>query len=94
MGISSLQALGEVNFVIPAWQIGLFVALFSLLLLSGRSYLSIVVTYLFILYWGFILHWPDFVAAAEGSSLALTLYIVSGLVIALLAVLAFFYQPS
>ena len=94
MEVSTLQKLGEASLTIPVWQIGLFVALISLSLLLGRNHLGIVVTYLFILYWGFILYWPDFIAGAEGIPWALALYIVSGLAIVFLAVLAFFRRPA
>lgn len=87
-------ALGKVGLVIPAWQMGLFVALISLFMLLGRTQLGLVVTYLFVLYWGFILYWPYFVVAAGGNPMALALYIVCGLAIAFLAVLAFFHHPS
>jgi hypothetical protein len=94
MDITTLQALGEVGLVIPAWQMVLFVGLISLSMLLGRIQLSLIVTYLFVLYWGFILYWPNFVAAAGGNPTALALYIFFGLTIAFLAVLAFFYQPA
>ncbi len=91
---ATLEILGEVDLAIPAWQMGLFIGLVSFSMLFGRTQLGLIVTYLFVLYWGFILYWPEFVAAAEGNPMALTLYIVSGLAIAFLAMLAFFSQPS
>ena len=94
MEVSTLQKLGEASLAIPFWQVGLFVALISLFLLLDRNHLSIVVTYLFILYWGFILYWPDFAAAAEGIPWALALYIVSGLAIVFLTIIAFFSRPA
>lgn len=94
MDVATLQTLGEVGLVIPAWQMGLFVVLTSLFMLLGRIQLSLIVIYLFVLYWGFILYWPNFVAAAGGNPLALALYIFCGLAIAFLAALAFFYRPS
>ena len=87
--VTTLQMLGEVNLVIPAWQMGLFVGLVALSMLLGRTQLGLIVTYLFALYWGFILYWPDFIAAAEGDPTALAIYIFCGLAIAFLAVLAF-----
>ena len=91
---AALQMLGEVNLVIPAWQMSLFIGLVSFSMLMGRTQFGLIVTYLFVFYWGFILYWSDFVAAAGGDPLTLTLYIVCGLAIAFLAVLAFFIQPS
>ena len=91
---TTLQMLGEVSLAIPAWQMGLFVALVSLFMLLGRTQLGLIVTYLFVLYWGFILYWPKFVAVAEGDPLALAIYVVCGLTIVFLALLAFAYPPS
>jgi hypothetical protein len=87
---TTLHMLGEVNLVIPAWQMGLFIGLVSLCMLSGRTQLGLIVTYLFVLYWGFILYGPDFVAATGGDPMALAFYIVCGLAIAFLAIIAFF----
>ncbi len=81
--------LGEVNLVIPAWQMGLFVSLVSISMLLGRTQFGFIVTYLFVLYWGFVLYWSDFVAAAEGDPMALAFYILCGLAIAFLAIIAF-----
>lgn len=90
--IMALQTLGKVSLVIPAWQMGLFVGLVGLFMLQGRIQLGLIATYLFVLYWGFILSWPSFIVAAGGNLSALTLYIVCGLTITFLAVLAFFCQ--
>jgi len=94
MEVSTLQKLAEVSLTIPVWQVGLFVVLTSVFSILSRNHLSIVVTYLFVLYWGFILYWPDFIAAAEGVPWALALYIVSGLAIVFLVVLALFRRPA
>ena len=87
-----IQTLREISPTIPAWQLGLFVGLISLFMLQGSLQLSLTVAYLFVLYWGFILYASNFVAAAEGNPGTLTLYIGCGLVIAFLALLAFFYE--
>jgi hypothetical protein len=84
-----LQMLGEVNLVIPASQMSLFVGLVALSMLLGRTQLGLIVTYIFVLYWGFILYWPDFIAATGGNPMALAIYIFCGLAIAFLAVIAF-----
>ncbi len=94
MDPTGIQTLGEVNLVIPAWQMGLFVAFVSLFMLLGRTQLGLIVTYLFVLYWGFILYWPKFVDAAEGDPVALAIYAVCGLVLVFLALLSFVYHPS
>ena len=93
MDVATLQPLGEVSLVIPAWQMGLFVGLVAISMLLGRTRFGLIVTYLFVLYWGFILYWPSFIAAAGDNPGALALYFVCGLAIAFLALLAFFINP-
>ncbi len=94
MDLNTLQTLGEVSLGIPAWQMGIFLALVSLFMLQSRIKLGLIVTYLFVLYWGFILHGPSFVATAAGIPWALTLYVVCGMATAFLTLLSFFYQSS
>ena len=84
--------LGEISLTIPAWQLGLFIGLVSFFMLQGSLQLGLTVTYLFVLYWGFILYGSNFVAVAQGNPGALTLYICCGLTIAFLALLAVFYE--
>jgi len=79
--------LGEVSLIIPAWQMGLFVGLISFLVFTGHLQFGLSVMYFYILYWGFLLHWPEFVGAAGGDPWALTLYISCGLVVVFLATL-------
>ena len=87
-----IQAFGEMNLTIKAWQMGFLAGLITILLLMGRSQWGLSVTYLFILYWGFILYWPSFVAAAGDDTLALALYFVCGVVIVFLAMLALLFR--
>ncbi len=89
-----IQVLGEVNLTIPAWQMGLFIGLVSLSMLWGRTQLGLIVSYLFVFYWGFILYWPSFASVTESNPLAMTFYICCGLAIAFLALLTFFYQSA
>ncbi len=86
-----IQVLGKVDLSIEAWQMGLLAGLMGVLFLMRRPHLSLSVTCLFILYWGFILHWPSFVAAAGSDTLVLALYFVCGVVIIVLAILALLF---
>ena len=86
-----IQALGEVDLSIEAWQMGLLAGLMAVLFLIRRPHLGLSVTCLFILYWGFIFHWPSFVSAAGSDTLALGLYVVCCAVIIVLAILALLF---
>ena len=90
MNVIALQTLGEVSVAIPAWQMALLVGMMSVFTLFGRLKLSILVTYVFVLYWGFLVYAPTFIDAAGTSTLAFITYIVCGLAIIVLAITTFF----
>ncbi len=87
----TLWTMGGVSLCIPAWQMILFVAMAAAFLLFGRYQLNFVMTYLFVLYWGFSLYWSEFITAAKHTPWAFTLYGVCGLALAFLVLLSFFY---
>ena len=89
-GLASLRTLGQVGLAIPAWEMALFVALLSVFMLLGRAQLGLIVTYLFVLYWGFVCFWPTFFEAARGDALALGVYLLCGVALAFLVLIAFF----
>ena len=90
--IELLYRVGLVGLVIPAWQMGFYVGLISISMLLGRYKLCLMTTYVFTFYWGFYLAGKDFVEASGGSLLPLMVYIICGLSIALLALVAFFQE--
>jgi hypothetical protein len=89
--VETFQTMGEVSLCIPAWQMSFLTALVTVFLILGRPQLNIVITYLFVLYWGFSLYWPKFITAADYTPWAFTLYSVCGLALAFLVMLSFFY---
>ena len=92
MDAIALQSLGGVSLAIPAWQMAMFVGIMSVFLLFGRLQLCIVVTYVFVLYWGFLAYAPNFISAAGDNTLAFVVYIFCGLAIVVLAITAFFVK--
>ncbi len=94
MDLAVIQDLGDVSLAIPAWQMAAFIAIVSVFLLLRRLQLCLLVNYIFVLYWGFILYSPSFVSAAGGNTIALTVYVLSGLAIAGLAIISFFQQSN
>jgi hypothetical protein len=89
MDVATLRTLGQVGLMIPAQQMGLFVALISLFMLLGRIQTGLLVTFLFVLYWGYVLSWSNFVAAAGENYTALVIYGACGIAIVVLAMIAF-----
>ena len=94
MDLTPLQSLGGVSLAIPAWQMAAFVGIICVFLLLGRLQLCLLTTYLFVLYWGFVLYAPSFIGAAGGDTAALVIYLLCGLAVTVLAVVAFFKQPA
>jgi len=89
MDVIALQSLGGVSIAIPAWQMAVFVGVMSVFLLLGRLKLCILATFVFVFYWGFLVYSPSFIGAAGGDVLALTVYLLCGLAVVVLAVITF-----
>ena len=94
MDVTPLQSLGAVSLTIPAWQMAVFVGIMSVFLLLGRLQLCLLTTYVFVLYWGFVLYAPSFIGAAGGDTAALVVYLLCGLAVTVLTIVAFFKQPA
>ena len=80
------------DLVIPAWQMGLYVAAISLCMLGYRYRLSLIVTYLFTLYWGFFLFWGDILRNLGSFPVEATLYLLLGALHVILTLMAFFRE--
>ena len=92
MDLIALQSLGDVSLAIPAWQMAMFVGIMSVFVLLGRLQLCILVTYVFVLYWGFLVYAPSFIGVAGDNILAFMVYVFCGLAIVVLAIVTFFVQ--
>jgi len=88
--VETFQTMGGVSLCIPAWQMSFLTALVTISLLFGRIQVGLVVIYIFVLYWGVSLYWPEFITA-EGIPGALALYLTCGLALVFLGLLSFFY---
>jgi len=73
------------NLLLPAWPVMLYVVLVSGFVLMRRLLPCLLTTYLFTFYWGFLLHWADFIPSGTYLA-AFVMYIVSGLLIACLII--------
>jgi hypothetical protein len=87
-----ISDLGGVVLAIPAWQVGFFIALISIFMLNKSHRLSLITTYLFTLYWGFVVYGQEFVQTAQSSPLVLSVYIICGMAHVILTLVAFFQQ--
>jgi hypothetical protein len=92
--MGTLLNLGTVSFTIPAWQMALYVTIFSLCMLWGKMKCCLLTTYAFAFYLGYYLFAPDFFTAAHGDSTAQSAYIAFGLVLAAFSLIAIFYEEQ
>lgn len=90
--MDALYTLGVINLTIPAWQLVLYMGLFSLFMFRHEIRGCLLTTYAFGLYWGYYLFSQEFIAAASSYPPVLTAYIISGLVLGALSLASLFYE--
>lgn len=89
---SNTFALGSVILSIPAWHIALYIAISATFMLMQQRRLCLITTYLFTFYWGFYIYADEFVMVASGSTLALSSYIICGMLLIVLSLVAFLQE--
>ncbi len=89
---SNTVALGSVILSIPAWHIALYIAISAIFMLVQQRRLCLITTYLFTFYWGFYIYADEFVMAASDSTLALSSYIICGMLLIVLSLVAFLQE--
>ena len=92
--METLLDLGLAGVVLPAWPVMLYVVLMSLFVLMHRIRLCLLTSYLFTFYWGFSLHWAEFISGDTGFTAAFIIYSFAGLAIAGLVIAASFSGPG
>ena len=78
--------------VVPAWQMLMYIVLTTVCMLSQKYRLSLIITYCFSLYWVFFLYYGDVVGSFDRYPSAVTLYLVSGLLLIILMLIAAFRE--
>ena len=89
---SNTFALGSVILSIPAWHIALYIAISAIFMLIEQRRLCLITTYLFTFYWGFYIYADEFVMVASDSTLALSSYIICGMLLIVLSLVAFLQE--
>ncbi len=89
---SNTFALGSVILSIPAWHIALYIAISAIFMLVQQRRLCLITTYLFTFYWGFYIYADEFVMVASDSTLALSSYIICGMLLIVLSLVAFLQE--
>jgi len=89
---SNTFALGSVILSIPAWHIALYIAISAIFMLMQQRRLCLITTYLFTFYWSFYIYADEFVMVASDSTLALSSYIICGMLLIVLSLVAFLQE--
>ncbi len=78
----------------PVWTVIFYVTLSSVFVLLRRIFLYLLTTFLFTVYWGFVLYWGGSLSGVEAHTIAFAFYTFCGLAIACLAIIASFRGTS
>ncbi len=90
----AIMTLGLSSSMVPVWTVILYVTLSSILVLMRRIFLYLLTTFLFTVYWGFVLYWGGFLSGVEAHTTAFAFYTFCGFAIACLAIIASFRGTS
>jgi len=80
------------QFAIPMWEVMFLVVINSLCLLLTKHKTGLLVTYLFVFYWGFVFNRKYFVDLLGQMTWGIYIYIVLGAVMALVIIISFFVR--
>ena len=86
------DALAGMTFAIPLWEVVLLLVIFSVFLLSGKHKMGLIVSYVFALYWIFISQRAAFMDIIGNSPGFIFLYVIAGLVMAMIIVISIFVE--
>jgi predicted nucleic acid-binding Zn-ribbon protein len=89
--MQAFQPLFYFNLPIPVWQIVLYVGLMSFFLIAHKIRLSLITSYLFILFWLYYSFRGDLVSVAKQDFVVKNVYDLFGFVLVGLGVFAFFF---
>ncbi len=89
--MQAFQPLFHFNLPIPVWQIVLYVGLMSFFLIARKVRISLITSYLFILFWLYYSFRGDLVSVAKQDFVVKNVYDLFGFVLVGLGVFAFFF---
>ena len=77
---------------VPLGELIIFITFISFFLLYGNHKMGLLVTFCFVLYWGFIINFNYFVSILGETSIGLPIYLLSGISMVILIILGFFLE--
>lgn len=78
------------EFSVPIWEVLLLVIINSFCLILGKHRLGLIVSYLFVFYWGFIINRGYFIDMLGNMTWGLYVYAILGVIMVIIAVVGFF----
>ena len=94
IGFEVLRDYANGGFIIPAWEIALYVAIMSVYALMGWTKSCLINSFAFTFYWGYMYLLPNAFSANGLSYRGLIIYVVSGLSLYTLATLGLSRRPA
>lgn len=91
--ISSFLSSGD-DLSIPFGEVMIFVVINSFCLLLGRYRLGLLVTYSFVLFWGFISNREYFVDRFGQTTMGMVIYVTSGLAMVIIFIIGFSHKDG
>jgi len=89
--LSSLHQffLGK-EFIVPLWELILYIMITSICLLLGKHRVGLIIAYCGVFYWGFILNYYNFLDMLNSTAYGFQLYVLGGCFMLIMAVVGFF----
>jgi uncharacterized membrane protein len=89
-----LDFFSDKEFAIPLGQVVIFVIINSFCLLFGRHKTGLLISYCFVMYWGFIFNQSYFIDILGKTSWGLPLYIFAGVVMFITIIIGYFQHKD
>ena len=85
-----IEFVSDQRFSVPLGQVIIFVVVNSVCLLMGRHKLGLLVSYLFVFYWGYFFNREHLTDALGSTQWGLIVYIFAGVLMVIMTILGFF----
>ena len=86
------EFLADKQFAVPLSTVVLFMILNTLCLLLGHHRLGLLISYCFVMYWGFIVKFDYFVDSLGRTTSGLTIYMLAGMAMFATVIAALFME--
>lgn len=87
---SIIDFISDQSFSIPLGQVVILIVVNSLCLLIGHHKLGLIVSYLFVFYWGYFYNRELLTDALGNTTWGLVLYVLAGMLMIIMVILGFF----